>query len=300
MAQNAWRQPTQDLPRRGRGWLRTFFVGVLLFVITVVVMLLTSNYNLYPTVILIGNFLVPVVFVAFLYDHQHLSRLTQETIAASFIVGGVLGVLGASILETLLVPVPSNPTQGLSLGSALLVGLIEEGCKILAVMLLARKMKHTSEMDGLLLGGAVGMGFAALESTGYAFSTFLLSHGVIGASIATTIVRGLFAPFGHGIWTALLGAALFRASGPRHFRITIPVILTYLFVSALHGFWDGSPSSVFFVIPPGIPVSAITLVLGIIGVVVLFIVYRSSIRRQMQEIVTANNLPSGAPDSRVF
>ena len=196
----------QDLPRRGRGWLRTFFVGVLLFVITIVVMLLTGNTNFYPTVILIGNFLVPVVFVAFLYDHQHLSRLTQETIAACFIVGGVLGVLGASILETLLVPVPSNPTQGLSLGSAFLVGLIEEGCKILAVMFLARKMKHTSEMDGLLLGGAVGMGFAALESTGYAFSTFLLSHGVVGASIATTIVRGLFAPFGHGIWTALLGA----------------------------------------------------------------------------------------------
>jgi RsiW-degrading membrane proteinase PrsW (M82 family) len=167
-------------------------------------------------------------------------------------------------------------------------------------MFLARKMKHTSEMDGLLLGGAVGMGFAALESTGYAFSTFILSHGLVGASIATTVVRGLFAPFGHGIWTALLGAALFRASGPRHFRITIPVILTYLFVSALHGFWDGSPSSVFFVIPPGIPVSAITLVLGIIGIVVLFIVYRSSIRRQMQEISTTNNLPSGVPDSTVF
>ena len=300
MAQTAWRQPTQDLPRRGRGWLRTFFVGVLLFVITIVVMLLTGNTNLYPTVILIGNFLVPVVFVAFLYDHQHLSRLTQETIAASFIVGGVLGVLGASILETLLVPVPSNPTQGLSLGSAFLVGLIEEGCKILAVMFLARKMKHTSEMDGLLLGGAVGMGFAALESTGYAFSTFILSHGLVEASIATTIVRGLFAPFGHGIWTALLGAMVFRQSGPRHFRITIPVILTYLFVSALHGFWDGSPSTVFFVIPPGIPVSTVTLVLGIIGVVVLFIVYRSSIRKQMQEIATANNLPSGAPDARVF
>ncbi len=188
MTQNVEVQPAQKKPSRGRGWLRTFLIGLLLFIIATVVMFFTGNVNLYPTVILIGNFLVPVVFVAFLYDHQHFSRLTPEIIASSFIIGGVLGVLGASILESLLVPVSSNATQGLSLGSAFLVGLIEEGCKILAVMFLARKMNYRSEMDGLLLGGAVGMGFAAFESTGYAFTTFLLSHGVFGASIATTVI----------------------------------------------------------------------------------------------------------------
>lgn len=288
MSQNAWVPPAQNPPRRGRGWLRAFLIGLILFIITAVVMALTGNPNLYPTVILIGNFLVPVVFVAFLYDHQHFSKLTTETVATSFVIGGVLGVLGASILETLLVPVPSNPTQGLSLTSALLVGLIEEGCKILAVAFMARKMHHTSEMDGLLLGGAVGMGFAALESTGYAFTTLLLSHGYVGASIATTVLRGLFAPFGHGIWTALLGAMLFRASGPRHFRITGSVVLTYLFVSVLHGFWDGLPSTVVFVVPPGIPISVVTVALGVIGVIVLFFVYRGAIKRQMQEFTVTN------------
>src|SRR5258708_37890607 len=44
---------------------------------------------------------------------------------------------------------------------------------------------------------------------------------------------------------------LFRESGPRRFRITGPVILTYLFVSVLHGLWDGLPSTVYLVIPPG-------------------------------------------------
>ena len=55
------------------GWLRVFFFGCGLFVITTIVMFVTGNPNLYPTVILIGNFLVPIVFVTFLYDHQHLS-----------------------------------------------------------------------------------------------------------------------------------------------------------------------------------------------------------------------------------
>ncbi len=88
-------------PQRGRwGWLRALLIGVVLFVITTVVMFLTGNPNLYPTVILIGNFLVPIVFVAFLYDHQHLSTLTPETVATSFCIGGVLCVLGASVLES--------------------------------------------------------------------------------------------------------------------------------------------------------------------------------------------------------
>ena len=287
MSQNASMPPTSYPPRRGWGWLRALLIGLALFVATTVVLFLTGNPNLYPTVILIGNFLVPVVFVAFLYDHQHISSLSLDTVATSFCIGGILGVLGASILESLLIPVPTNPTRGLSLGGALAVGLIEEGCKIAAVALLARRMRHTSQMDGLLLGGAVGMGFAALESTGYAFTALLLSHGFIPASIVATVIRGLFAPFGHGVWTGILGAVLFRESTPNRFRITPLVILTYLFVSLLHGLWDGLPYTVYIVVPPGIPISVTSLLLGIIGIVILFVLYRRAMTRQMQQITSA-------------
>jgi protease PrsW len=280
MSQNVWTSPTQLRPRRGRGWLRALLIGVALFVATTLVMLLTSNLNLYPTVILIGNFLVPIVFIAFLYDHQHISSLSLDTVATSFCIGGILGVLGASILESLAVPVPSNPIQGLSLGGGLAVGLIEEGCKIAVVAFLARRMVHTSQMDGLLLGGAVGMGFAALESTGYAFTALLLSHGHILASIAETVIRGLLAPFGHGVWTGILGAVLFRQSGPKHFRITVPVILTYLFVSLLHGLWDGLPFTIYLTVPPGFPIPISTLTLGLIGLVTLAVLYRRALIRQ--------------------
>src|SRR5258708_19308561 len=176
MSQNVWMSPVQNPPRRGRSWIRVLLIGSCLFIIGTIVMFLTGNPNLYPTVILIGNFLVPVVFVAFLYDHQHISALTPATVATSFCIGGILGVLGASVLESLLLPVPPSPTHGLPLSSALVVGLIEEGCKIAAVALLAWRMPHTSQMDGLLLGGAVGMGFPALTSTRSSFTAFLLRH----------------------------------------------------------------------------------------------------------------------------
>ena len=283
MYQNAFPPPVQQPLRRGGSWWRAFLIGLLLFVITTIVMFLTGNPNLYPTVILIGNFLIPVVFVAFLYDHRHFSNVTPWTIVTSFCIGGILGVLGAAVLESLLLPVPSDPNQGMPLTTGLLVGLIEEGCKILAVVILARRMNHTSAMDGLLLGGAVGMGFAALESTGYAFTIFLTSGGHFGASIVETIIRGVLSPFGHGVWTAILSAVLFRESGPRRFRLTGAVILAYLFVSALHGCWNGLPHTIYFIIPPGIPISVTIIIISIIGIVTLAILYRRSVAQQMKQ-----------------
>ena len=274
MSQNVLTPPNKNEQRRGLSWLHVLFTGLVLFVVSTVVMFLTNNPNLYPTVILVGNFLVPVAFVAFLYDHQHLSALTPETIAKSFCLGGILGVLGASALEALLLPRPASPDQGLSLASGFAVGLIEEGCKIAAVIFLARRMRHTAPVDGLLMGAAVGMGFAAFESTGYAFTAFLLSQGHVGVSIAETVIRGLIAPFGHGIWTAILATVLFRESQPHHFRITGPVILAYLFVSVLHGLWDGLPSTIYLIVPPGFHIPLVTLVLSVIGITVFSFMFR--------------------------
>lgn len=284
MAQDMWMASTPQPQRRGRRWLRALLIGLSLFIVATIVLVWTGNPNLFPTVILIGNFLVPVVFVAFLYDHQHISALSLDTVAASFCIGEILGVLGAAVLESIVLPIATNPTHGLSLGGAFLVGLIEEGCKIAVVIFLARKMPHTSQMDGLLLGGAVGMGFAALESTGYAFTALLLSNGHIVASLTATVIRGLLAPFGHGVWTGILGAVLFRESAPDRFRITGPVILTYLFVSALHALWDGLPVTLYLIIPPGLPIPVISLILGVIGIVVLSVLYRGARIRQRQQI----------------
>jgi len=145
----------------------------------------------------------------------------------------------------------------------------------------ARRLRRDSEMEGLLLGAAAGMGFAALESTGYAFTVFVASGGQVEASIVETILRGLLAPFGHGVWTAILAAVLFRGSAADHFRITGSVVLTYLFVALLHGLWDGLPRVLYVVVPPGIPISVVSLTLSAIGIIVLVALYRQAERRQL-------------------
>ncbi|GER91346.1 hypothetical protein KDW_55080 [Dictyobacter vulcani] len=288
-------QPGYYMARGHRGCLSTFLLGIILFVATALVLIFTGNPNLYPTVIIIGNFLIPIVFVVFLYDHQHLSSLSPETIGRSFGIGGILGVLGASIFETILLPRPASPDQGLTFSTAFLVGLIEEGSKILAVIILARRMQARSQIDGLLLGAAVGMGFASFESTGYAFTAFLASQGHITASLFSTILRGLLAPFGHGTWTAILGATLFRYSERGRFHFGLPFILTYLFVSVLHGLWDGFPLFLFpFIIDvSGIDIPLASVIIGLLGLAILTIFYQRAIRQRILtgQLPPLNRLP---------
>ncbi len=85
-------------------------------------------------------------------------------------------------------------------------------------------------------------------------------------------------------YTSCVQAVLFRESGPRHFRITGPVILAYLFVSVLHTLWDGLPVTLYFTIPPGIPIPLTSVILGVVGLIVLAVLYRGAINRQRKQI----------------
>src|SRR5579859_2712646 len=84
-------------------WWRILLVGLALFIVGVVVFALTGNLNLFPTVALIGNFLVPVGYVAFFYQRRHMSQVTLVSIAQAFFYGGVLGVFAAALLEQIFI-----------------------------------------------------------------------------------------------------------------------------------------------------------------------------------------------------
>jgi RsiW-degrading membrane proteinase PrsW (M82 family) len=218
-----------------RTWLRVFLAGLALWIACLVVTLLTANANLVPTLILLGSFLVPVTFVAWAFERWRDEDVTAELIVSAFILGGVLGVLGASVLETYLL----HPSPWLFLG----VGLIEEAAKAGALIFVARRLSRRHARDGFVLGAAVGFGFAAFETAGYAFNALLTIQGLsLSALVQTELMRGVLTPFGHGLWTAVIGGVLFYEARGGRFRYTMPVILTYLWVSVVHAFWDYSHS----------------------------------------------------------
>jgi RsiW-degrading membrane proteinase PrsW (M82 family) len=189
-------------------------------------------------VVLLGSFLVPTTGVIWYVDHYQSPELTGSLVARAFIVGGVLGVMAASILESLFI----RPGMAMYVG----VGLIEEGAKLLALMFVAREMARRTIRDGVVLGAAVGFGFAALESSGYAFNALLVVENgqPVGLSLSdlvvTELLRGILAPLGHGLWTGLLGGILFRELPLGGWRPTRGLLGAYLFVSVLHGLFDSA------------------------------------------------------------
>ncbi len=193
---------------------------------------LTGNLNLIPTVVLLGSFLVPTTAVVFYLDHDPSATISSQRIFFAFVYGGVLGVLTASLLEVWLLQ------DGIFI--YLGVGLIEELAKVLALLLVAWGIRHFTTLDGIVLGAAVGFGFAAFESSGYALNALFTPHGLSLLNLVwTEVLRGVLAPVGHGLWTGILGGVLFGAAARRgRLRLTWKFVGAYLLVSLLHGLWD--------------------------------------------------------------
>jgi RsiW-degrading membrane proteinase PrsW (M82 family) len=262
---------------RKLSWLKVFTGGLVLYIFGVFALAVTRNTNIFPTVVMLGNFLVPITYVAFFYQRRHLSKLDMPTTAWAFFYGGLLGVLAAATLEPIFL-------SQKSLFYSFEVGLIEEFAKIIGVIIIAKRCFHDSEMDGLILGAASGMGFAALESTGYAFTAYLSSGGSLSQTVIITLVRGVIAPIGHGTWTAILVSTMFRESGPQKFHINLKVIGAYVTVAVLHGLWNGLPDvlSMF-------PVTVFNVFTGqvsiaIVGFYLLWRHYREAKRLQIERL----------------
>ncbi|MFJ7065524.1 PrsW family intramembrane metalloprotease [Streptomyces sp. NPDC101115] len=213
-------------------WRRCLWGGLALWALTAVVTYATENTTLLPTLILLGSFLVPAVFVLWAYE-RHGRDFGVPAVLGCFVTGGVLGVLGASVMEYYLL----HPSLWMFLG----VGLIEEAVKLTALAFVVRHRPWLrGTRAGLVLGGTVGFGFAAFESAGYAFNAAVTMDGIdLRSLLETEILRGVLAPFGHGLWTAIAGAALFAHRRPDgRFRLAGPVIGAYLGVAVLHALWD--------------------------------------------------------------
>jgi RsiW-degrading membrane proteinase PrsW (M82 family) len=216
-------------------WWAVFLIGLALWIATIGAAFLTTNLILLPTIVLIGSFLIPVTAVVWNLDHDPSPELSPRRILSAFIVAGVLGVLGASVLEYYFVG--GGPVGFLE------VGLIEEFVKGLLILVVAYGIHSFRTKDGMVLGATVGFGFAALESSGYALVSLFVVHGhqlflSVTSVITTELIRGVLAPFGHGMWSAILGGAIFSAARRGQLRMAWSVLGAFVLVAILHGAFD--------------------------------------------------------------
>jgi RsiW-degrading membrane proteinase PrsW (M82 family) len=216
-------------------WWAVLLIGLALWIASLADAFLTGNLLILPTVVLLGSFLVPVTAVVWFLDHDPNPALSPGRIVAAFIIAGAIGVLAASMLEFWLV-------YGPGLLGNLKVGLIEELVKGVAIVLVAWGLGSFATRDGMVLGATVGFGFAALESSGYALAALFVVQGQhlylsLTSVVLTELVRGVLAPFGHGLWSAILGGVIFRGARSG-LRPTWGILAAYLGVSILHAAFD--------------------------------------------------------------
>ena len=175
-----------------------------------------------------GSLLIPSLYVYYLDLRNLFVEPRWRTLVWTFLLGAFLGAPLAVGLEVLLHAGVGAPIP------ALTTGLIEEFAKATAVLwLLRRKHRDLSfEMDGIIVGAAAGMGFAALEDILYGASAF---HHGLHEVVLTVWLRQILAPFGHGTWTAIVAGTIWREKGSGRPRITRRVVGAYLVASAALG-----------------------------------------------------------------
>jgi protease PrsW len=197
----------------------------------------TGNPNFVPALILLGAAVMPGTFVAFIGGRRLVFGVGGGTIALTALVGGVIGVVTAGVLEY-------DAQQDLGVLPTAGIGLIEETAKLIVPALLVFVLRPRLPGDGLLIGVASGAGFAVLETMGYAFVELIQSRGSIAAVDDVLFVRGVLSPAAHMAWTGLTAAAMWAVARPgRRSRALAGFAAAFLVAVALHTAWDtfGNP-----------------------------------------------------------
>jgi CRP-like cAMP-binding protein len=224
-----------------------FGVGMLLLALLSILSIRTAARPVAWLTLLLGGLLPAAVYVAYMRQRDLLGDIPLRTLFAVSAAAAVIGVPLAIELEGL--AAPTSPLLG-----ALLVALVEEPLKLAGVLWAMARWRYRFALDGVIFGITAAMGFGGLESLGYGYLALyaprsLCGIGVDGPSCMVTTVwlRTASVFLGHGPWTAIVCATLFRERGRGAAALTRPVALAFGLAVGLHTLWDLNP--VLFGVP---------------------------------------------------
>ncbi|NMH93759.1 PrsW family intramembrane metalloprotease, partial [Pseudonocardia bannensis] len=131
------------------------------------------------------------------------------------------------------------------LGATVIAPVVEEAMKglFLVGLLVFRRREFDGIVDGIVYAGLVAAGFAFTENILYLGRAFAEDAmvGQSGGVLAVLLLRGVFSPFAHPLFTAMIGIGAGIAAGSRSTAVRVLAVLVgYLLAVALHALWNGS------------------------------------------------------------
>jgi protease PrsW len=192
-------------------FFRTFVGALVVYIGFVQAWQTFQNINLIPGLIIVGSFVVPFSTLIFFFETNVRRNVSLYQVIRLVFLGGVLSLISSLFLFQI--------SYSLNLGwlGASVAGIVEEPGKLLALLLVVNMPKFRYTLNGLLFGAAIGTGFAAFESAGYALYAGLAADDP-NAMLNVIQLRGMLAPFGHIVWTGMSAAVLWKIKGEQKFN----------------------------------------------------------------------------------
>jgi len=209
-------------------WL--FTRVLLIFGLTIAILagslFLFDGEKMYISLIFMSALAVPFSLLMMFFEINTFRNISIFKVTKIFMVGGVASVLTTMVLYQLV------NIQDLTIGTAILVALIEEAGKLVMIAYYVKRIQAHFILNGLLIGAAIGAGFAAFETAGYAQD--------LGLSVL--LIRSVSSLGTHTLWGAISGAALVMVTGDRPLAATSfrdgRFIRFYALTVCLHALWD--------------------------------------------------------------
>ena len=161
-------------------------------------------------------------------------------LAITFCWGATIAILVALVLN-----VTGGSIVGAGFGAAagelytlsVSAPVVEELAKAAVLLIIVRRSRHefNGVIDGVVYASMVGLGFAIVEDASY-YAEALLTTGDVGAVV---VLRGVFSPFAHPLFTSMTGIGI--ALSLRTPRVRWRWIIGGLLLAmALHSLWNTS------------------------------------------------------------
>lgn len=242
-----------------------------------------NNILLVPGLMIVGAFAVPFSILILFFELNTPKNISVVILIKLLMIGGAFALLASLFLF--------SKTEFLQTAfGASAAGFVEETGKLAALLFVLRNVKddrYKYRLNALLLGAAVGAGFCAFESAGYAFARGLVPGGY-SAMFQVISLRAFGALFGsHMVYTAIAASAFWIAR-PYHNTISETVLsprfLKLFAVNvALHFAWNWPGE-----LPFGMNGYTRYAVLGFIGWLVVLSLVQSGLR-EVAALTAAKN-----------